>query len=233
MMTGAAGVAGAAVLASGSAAAAPAGVSSPKTRLTADQALAKLRAGNQAFVEDRPAGSDLSRRRRLDIAKGQGPFATLLGCSDSRVGPEQLFGVGLGDLFIVRSAGNNVDTAGLGSIEYSVAELGVPLVVVLGHERCGAVAAAAEVVRSDAALPGNIGRMVEPIIPAVLTAQKTLKSGDDLVEASIRENVRRIARRLRTQAEPILLDPQREGRVKVVGAYYDLDTGEVDFFDLA
>ncbi len=102
---------------------------------TPDQALGRLVSGNDAFVADKPLASDLSRERRLALAEGQQPFATLVGCSDSRVGPEQLFGAGLGELFIVRTAGNNVDTAGMGSIEYSVAVLKVPLIVVLGHEK--------------------------------------------------------------------------------------------------
>ena len=136
------------------------------TEFTADQALQRLRDGNQRFLSDEPVHSDTSRHRRLEIARGQQPFATLVGCSDSRVRPELLFGVGLGDLFIVRSAGNNVDIAGIGSIEYSVAVLNVPLIVVLGHDQCGAVAAAADVVTDDRELPGSIGRMIEPIIPA-------------------------------------------------------------------
>jgi carbonic anhydrase len=155
----------------------------------------------------------------------------LVGCSDSRVGPEQLFGVGLGDIFIVRTAGNNVGTNGMGSIEFSVAQLGVPLIVVLGHERCGAVGAAVKVVTDDLSLAGSMGKMIEPIIPAVLHAQRNLTEFDDLIEAASRENVRRMVKRLRTASEPMLMEPQRTGDLKVVGAYYDLDTGSVDFFD--
>lgn len=207
-------------------AAAPAGKG---TNLSADQALALLKEGNRRFIADRPASGPMSRRRRLEIAKGQQPFAVLISCSDSRVGPEQLFGRGLGELFIVRNAGNTVaSTQAMGSVEYAVAELGVPLVVVMGHERCGAVAAAASVVQQNSIYPGSIGRMVEPIVPAVLAAR--LQAGD-LVDNAVRENVRRVVRDLRTSVEPMLLEPQRAGRLKVVGAYYDLDTGAVDFFD--
>ena len=210
----------------GAEAAAPAGKG---TALTADQALALLKEGNRRFIADRPAGGSMSRQRRLDIAKGQQPFAVLISCSDSRVGPEQLFGRGLGELFIVRNAGNTVaSTQAMGSVEYAVAELGVPLVVVMGHERCGAVAAAASVVQQNSVYPGSIGRMVEPIVPAVLAARG--KAGD-LIDNSVRENVRRVVRDLRTSVEPMLLDPQKAGRLKVVGAYYDLDTCAVDFFD--
>ncbi len=207
-------------------AAAPAGKG---TNLRADEALALLKEGNRRFIADRPSTQPLSRKRRLEIAKGQQPFAVLVSCSDSRVGPEQLFGRGLGELFIVRNAGNTVaSTHAMGSVEYAVAELGVPLIVVLGHERCGAVAAAASVVTQNSVYPGSIGRMVEPIVPAVLTART--RAGD-LIDNSVRENVRRVVRDLRTSVEPMLLEPQKAGRLKVVGAYYDLDTGAVDFFD--
>jgi carbonic anhydrase len=203
-----------------------------KTLLSADEALERLRLGNARYVQDDPITPDISRARRLEVAKAQYPFATLVGCSDSRVGPEQLFGVGLGDLFIVRTAGNNVGTHGMGSIEFSVAQLGVPLIIVLGHERCGAVGAAVKMVTDDLQLPGSMGKMIEPIIPAVLHAQRGIGDYDDLLDASVRENVRRMVRRLRTASEPILIEPQRKGWLKVVGAYYDLDTGTVDFFDL-
>ena len=214
-------------------AAEPATGSPGKSKLTADQALARLRDGNRRFIADEVNNSDISRKARLGVAQGQGPFAALVGCADSRVGPEHLFGAGLGDLFIVRTAGNYLSAVGLGSIEYAVAVLGVPLVVVLGHERCGAVAAAVDVITKNAQFPGSIGTMVEPILPAVIQAQKDLKPGGDLVDASIRANVARVAKRLRTASEPLMLDPIKAGKVRVVGATYDLDTGAVDFFDLA
>lgn len=202
-----------------------------KTKLTAAQALSRLRDGNRRFVADVPVAADMTRKRRLALTSGQGPFAALIGCSDSRVGPEQLFGSGLGELFIVRTAGNYVDLAGLGSIEYAVGVLGVPLIIVMGHERCGAVSAAVDVITRNAQFPGSIGSMVEPILPAVVQAQAKLRPGGDLVQASVRANVSRVAGRLRTTSEPLLLDPIKAGRVKVVGATYDLDTGAVDFFD--
>jgi carbonic anhydrase len=197
---------------------------------TPDEALARLKAGNAAFVADRPAEADVSRERRLALARGQQPFATLVGCSDSRVGPEQLFGAGLGELFIVRTAGNNVDTAGMGSIEYSVMALRVPLIVVLGHEQCGAVAAASEIVTADKRFPGSIGRMIEPIVPAVLAAQRDGAAGD-LVDRAVEENVRRMVERLKTFSEPMLMEPQDRGELKVVGAVYSLATGEVRWLD--
>ena len=195
-----------------------------------DTALARLKEGNRRFVADLPPLSDMSRERRLSLAKGQKPFATLVGCSDSRVGPEQLFGAGLGELFIVRSAGNNIDTAGLGSVEFSVAVLGVPLIVVLGHEACGAVSAAAAVVREDRRFPGAIGRMIEPIVPAVLAAQRD--GGDDnLVERAIEENVRRVVERLHDYSEPMIMEPLASGKLKIVGAVYNLASGAIRWLE--
>lgn len=198
------------------------------TDLTADQALALLKEGNRKFVADAPAPAERSRERRLAIARGQTPFAVLVSCSDSRVPPELLFGRGLGDLFIVRNAGNTVDTAALGSIQYAVAELGVPLVLVLGHQRCGAVAAAVSAVKEGTSFPGSIGQMIEPIIPGVISAQK--KQGD-LVDNAVRDNVRRVVARLRTASEPMLMEPLKAGKLRIVGARYSLDDGDVDFFD--
>lgn len=197
--------------------------------LTPQRALDLLRQGNRAFLVETQSGAITGAPRRLDLARGQQPFAAYVSCSDSRVPPELLFGRGLGELFIIRNAGNTVDTVALGSIEYAVAVLGVPLVVVMGHESCGAVAAAMKVVAENATFPGSIGRMVEPIIPAVLQARS--EPGDALDNA-VRANVRRVVRQLREQTDPIMLDPQKAGRLWVVGAHYSLGTGAVDFFDL-
>lgn len=197
-----------------------------QVRLTPDEALALLRKGNAEFAMDAPYRAANSRERRLEIARQQTPFAVLVGCSDSRVSPELLFGRGLGELFIVRVAGNTVDLAGLGSIEYAISQLGVPLVVVLGHERCGAVAAAVEVVERQIELPGSIGELVGPILPAVLKARQ---QPGDLLHNAIRENVRQVVRRL-AAAGTLIEQPIRAGRLKIVGAHYDLDQGAVDFF---
>jgi carbonic anhydrase len=231
----AAGAAGAvAATASGSAsAAAPAAPGAPaKTGLSPAQALARLLDGNRRFVSDQDNSSDISTKRRLELARGQGPFAALVGCADSRVGPEHLFGAGLGELFIVRTAGNYVDDAGYGSLAYAVAALGVPLIVVLGHERCGAVDAATKLVTDNAQLPPSLTRMVQPILPAVVDARASLRGGD-LVDAAIHQNVRHVVRTLRQTTDPLLADPLRTGKLMVVGAYYDLDTGRVEFFDRA
>ncbi len=198
------------------------------TDLSPDEALALLMAGNAAFLRGEKASGLSDAQRRLDLAHGQAPFAAYVSCSDSRVPPELLFGRGLGELFIIRNAGNTVDTAALGSIEYAVAVLGVPLVVVMGHESCGAVKAAVDVVEKNAKFPGSIGRAVEPIIPAVLASRGEPGS---LLENSVRANVRRTAHYLRSQTDPLMQKPLAEGRLKVVGAHYGLSSGKVDFFD--
>jgi carbonic anhydrase len=230
----------AASLTLGAGAFAPAHAAGKKTDLTADQALQLLKDGNRKFIADDPAqasaqdqNSRLGHERRLEIAEGQTPFAVLVSCSDSRVPPELLFGRGLGELFIVRNAGNTVDTTALGSIEYAVAELGVPLVLVLGHQRCGAVDAALSVVEKNATFPGSIGQMIEPIVPAALQAKSAAPANtarDQVLDMAVRENVKRVVTRLRTASEPILLEPQKAGKLKIVGARYDLDEGSVDFF---
>lgn len=201
------------------------------TTLTPDEALQYLIRGNEAFLSDAPAAPPIGSKRRLELAKGQAPFCAYISCSDSRVPPELLFGRGLGELFIVRNAGNTVDTSALGSIEFAVAVLRVPLIVVMGHQSCGAVKAAQDVVEKNAVFPGAIDDMIQPIIPAVLSARD--KNGKIETENAARQNVRRVVRRLRTEADPILLEPQRQGKLKVVGAYYELGQGRVDFFDLA
>lgn len=199
----------------------------PKTTFTPDQALRALKEGNEHFKTEAPFRAERGRDRRVQLAAGQAPFCVLIGCSDSRVPPELLFGRGLGELFIVRNAGNTVDTAALGSVEYGVGVLGCPLVVVLGHEKCGAVAAAVDVVEKNATFPGVIGEMVQPIVPAVLSVRG--RPGD-MLDNAVRANAMRVAGRLKTQSA-ILQDALRAGRVKVVAARYDLDDGDVQWFE--
>jgi carbonic anhydrase len=206
-----------------------------KTTLTPEEALKLLKNGNANFLTDSPLRSAQGRERRLEIARNQAPFAVLVSCSDSRVPPELLFGRGLGELFIVRNAGNTVDTVALGSIQYAVAELGVPLIVVMGHERCGAVDAALGVVEKNTTYPGSIGQMIEPIVPAVLRARAGMDATkpydrEAVLDAAVRENVRRVVARLRT-SEPLLIEPIQQKKLMIVGARYDLDDGSVDFFD--
>ncbi len=208
----------------------------PKNTISPDEALKMLKEGNEKFLNDsRVSGttSALTQERRLELARSQSPFAILVSCSDSRVPPELLFGRGLGELFIVRNAGNTVDNVALGSIEYAVAVLNVSLIVVMGHERCGAVDAALDVVQNNAVFPGSLGQMIEPIIPAVLQAKSATDSGvghEALLDAAVRFNVSRVVSRLKN-SEPVLLDPLASGKLKIVGARYDLDDGRVEFFD--
>lgn len=199
-------------------------------QLTPDQALARLKKGNADFLSNGIVVRETGRERRLEIAAGQEPFAILVGCSDSRVPPELLFGAGLGELFIVRNAGNSVDTLALGSIEFAVHILGAPLIVVLGHQRCGAVQAAVDTVCNGTRFPGSMERMIEPIIPAVEKARSIgIVDEEELLESAIRENIRRIVDRLRN-SEPLIMKPISEGKLRVVGAEYNLDEGRVDFF---
>ncbi len=201
----------------------------PKTTLTPDQALRLLKEGNDNYRTEAPFRAAQGRERRVELARGQAPFCVLVGCSDSRVPPELLFGRGLGELFIIRNAGNTVDTAALGSVEYGVGVLGCPLVVVLGHEGCGAVAAAVEVVEKNASFPGVIGEMIQPIIPAVLAARRSPGGGTTLDDAVV-ANAKRVAARLKTQS-PIAQEALRQDKLKIVAARYDLAAGHVDWFE--
>ena len=165
--------------------------------------------------------------RDLDVLQdGQRPFAVIVGCADSRTPPTILFNQGLGRLFIVRVAGNTVDRRGLASIVYAVKYLKCPVVIVLGHTGCGAVAAAQAVVEGRSELDPSIEEMVTPIIPAVLEARAG--GAADLAVASVEENARRVARRLES-SETALADAIGAGRLKIVAAVKDVKTGEVRF----
>jgi carbonic anhydrase len=192
-----------------------------KTSLTADQALVALKEGNARYVSNpQVCVADLASQR-TDVAKHQAPWAIIVGCSDSRVPPELLFGgLGLGQLFVARNAGNMVDTATMGTIEYGAEHLGAPLVVVLGHESCGAVVAACEVATKKAKLPGSMGPMVQPIAEV---AKTMIKSGSCDVDAVVRESARRTAKKV---AGSSILSHLK---TKVVAARYDLDDGKVEF----
>ncbi len=208
------------------ASAADVAVADPRVGLTAEVVLADLMAGNERFVAGRP---DSPRRRPEDygpLAAGQFPEAAIIACSDSRVPPEILFDQGVGDLFVIRIAGNVIGGTGpvvKGSIEYAVAELKVPLVMVLGHSNCGAVKAAVQHIDDHDALPGAINDLVNLIKPAVEKVRD--QPGDKLANA-IRANVELGVERLKG-LEPILAGPVRAGKLKIVGATYDLATGRV------
>jgi len=196
--------------------------SEEKPAINAQQALQKLQEGNARFVQEKAIHPHQSAERRAEVVSGQNPFAVILGCSDSRVPPEITFDQGIGDLFVVRTAGQVVDEVALGSIEYAVEHLGVPLVVVLGHDMCGAVKAT--IAGGEAS--GHIGSLVAAINPAVERARKKGKE-EQLLNNSIDENVRMIALELRS-SEPLLSRLVKEGKLEIVGARYRLDSGRVE-----
>ena len=220
------GLAGRAAVAAAGFAATPVRAAGAGTDLDAGAALDKLKQGNARWVSDaQVCAADLSGQR-AHVAGGQAPWATILSCADSRVPPELLFGgLGLGELFVCRNAGNLVDTDVLGTIEYGAEHLGSPLIVVMGHQRCGAVAAACEVATKHVKLPGSIGPMVSQIVPAVAKAKK---AGGDLVTATVQENARRTADKIVAKSR-IVSHLVHAGKVRVVPAYYELDTGKVAF----
>ena len=168
--------------------------------------------------------AEQAAKRRAELGKSQHPFAIILSCSDSRVPPEIVFDEGLGDLFIVRVAGNVLNDEGLGSIEYGVEVLGARLIVVLGHQSCGAVDAAMKTVAAKGKAPGHIQSLVTAIKPVVDATPK----GD--LDTMIKANVKHVVNALHTST-PILKTKVDSGEVQVIGAYYTLDTGTVTFLD--
>ncbi len=186
--------------------------------LTPDQALDRLMVGNQRFVTAQRLNPHQDPTRRAEVTAGQAPFAAILSCADSRVVPEIAFDQGIGDLFVVRVAGNLAITEDIASEEYAVGLLKVPLLVVLGHEKCGAVSAALE----GGELPGVIESLVFAIRPAIEASKG--ESGDRLTNA-IKANVRLQVQQL--QASSVIASALAAGTLKIVGAYYDLDSGEI------
>ncbi len=195
--------------------------------MTADESLQKLLDGNHRYVVNQMTGRKLcDATTRHSLTKGQSPHAIILCCSDSRVPPEIIFDQGLGEIFVVRVAGNVPDPIVLGSIEYAAEHLGSPLIMVLGHGRCGAVTAA--VAARGKPHEGNIGAILEAIAPAVSQAEKegAGRDGAELVEAAIDGNIRLVCRSLSTQSE-VIKELADAGKVKIVGAKYDLEDGRV------
>ena len=186
-------------------------------------ALAELLEGNARYAANEPVEKDFSAGRAARV-EAQFPIAAILGCSDSRVSPELLFDQGPGDLFVVRLAGNFLDDDGFASLEYAVKFLGAPLVMVLGHTNCGAVAAAVKVVTEHAELPGHLPELIKSIEPAVIAAHGRHPS--DLVAAAIEENVRLNVKRL-IDDTPIMSDALAAKKIAVAGGIYDLATGKV------
>ena len=188
------------------------------------EAIAKLKEGNGRYASGKLQHPGQTTERRAELTKDQHPFAVIVSCSDSRVPPEIVFDQGLGDLFVVRVAGNVIDDHGLGSIEYAVDHLGARLIVVLGHQSCGAVKAAKETIAAKSKAPGHIQSLVTAIQPAV---EATAKSD---LGATVEANVKNVVQALRTST-PILKPKVDSGEVQVIGGYYSLDTGAVTFLD--
>ncbi len=192
--------------------------------VSADAALTQLKQGNGRFVQGKSKRPHQDRRRLAETAKGQAPFAVILTCSDSRVAPEILFDQGIGDLFVVRVAGNVANVSEIGTVDYGTEHLGAKLLIVMGHTNCGAVKAVAE----GADVNQNIQDLVEPIGPAVerASSKNNGQSGSAVVPAAIRENVWVSIENLYKRSENIRTLTQG-GKLKTVGAVYDLATGKV------
>jgi len=201
--------------------------------ISATEALERLKAGNQRFVsETRDSDASSHQSRRRELAAGQAPFAIILGCSDSRVPAEIVFDQGLGDLFVIRVAGNIVAPSQIGSIEFAAARYGTPLVVVLGHSQCGAVLATVEELgRRTEEQSRNLRSIVDRIRPSVETLLETEVAHDPeaLVRHAVRANIRMSVHQLR-YGSALLEQMIERGTLKVVGAEYSLETGVVDFF---
>jgi carbonic anhydrase len=188
-------------------------------KVTADAALAELKSGNAHHVEHSYQHPHQTEDRLRQLASGQNPHAEILSCSDSRVPPEIIFDRGLGDLFVVRVAGNVAADTELGSLEYGAEHLNIPLLVVLGHQHCGAVTAAVEGGEAE----GHVSALVNLLRPAV---EKSRGLPGDAVENAVKANVEMVVKHLRTST-PILAELVTHGKLRVIGAVYSLDTGKV------
>jgi len=202
--------------------------------ISARQALDRLQEGNRRFVSGVRSIEVFANQTKLnELASGQAPFATILGCSDSRVPAEIVFDQGLGDLFVIRVAGNIVASSQVGSVEFAAEKFGTPLVVVLGHSRCGAVQATLdEIIQPKEKQSPNLRSIVDRIRPSVeaLLATELRHDSDALVRLAVRTNVRVSANQLRNGSKILEQLIERNGLL-VVGAEYSLETGAVDFFD--
>jgi carbonic anhydrase len=188
----------------------------------------RLVAGNERYVKGTPAHPDMSLARRKKLGEGQKPFAAVLSCADSRVPPEIVFDQGLGDLFVVRSAGQVVDRAVLGTLQFGVGELEIPYLVVMGHTKCGAVNATVEHLESKKGPTGtDIDALVTAISHAVHEAEAAGIESADLPAAVVEFNVERVVAEL--EEAKVLMAAEKKRQLKIIGAVYDVETGEVDF----
>ncbi len=194
--------------------------------LTPDQALERMIAGNEAYVKADTLSVDVKETRGA-LSRGQNPYACVVSCADSRVSPELCFDESRGDLFVTRVAGNFVNTDILASLEYAVAVLKAPLILVLGHTSCGAIEAAVKAYTQNTTYPGHIQSLTTALAPAVREASKTVKA-NNLVNATTVANVQINVTKLK-ESNPILSERVSTGQLKIVGGIYDLTTGRVKF----
>lgn len=198
--------------------------------VSADEALQRLMDGNKQYVAGQMGACTASNAaKRESLATGQKPYAIILSCSDSRVPPEIIFDKTMGEIFVIRVAGNVPDPLVLGSIEYAAEHIGSPLIMVLGHERCGAVTAT---VQAKGKAHGNIGAIVKTIAPALKKGMKDAKgkSNAEIIEAVSDANVKLVAKNIINKS-PVVAELVKEGKIKIVTAKYDLDDGKVTLFE--
>jgi len=199
-------------------------VPKPKNVLLPDAALARLMAGNERYVNGKSLPINFDKKRAV-LTTGQNPYACLLSCADSRIGPEFCFDEGRGDLFVTRVAGNFVTPDILASLEYGTAVLQSPLIMVLGHTSCGAIGAAVQAYTENAAFPGHIQSLTTALAPAV--RQAVNDKATNVVQASTRINILQNVRTLQ-ESNPLISQRVKEGKLKIVGGLYHLDTGRVE-----
>ena len=196
------------------------GTNAQEARPNATAALKRLKDGNDRFATDQPTARVVNTQRRTELLKGQHPFAIIVTCADSRVGPELLFDVGLGDIFVLRVAGNIADPAVVGSVEYAVEHLHAPLIVVLGHENCGAVRAAID----GTPLPGDLGWLIKQVKPG----DKLTGDESEKIAAGVRNNVLAVAADLKDRSKTITEEVAHH-KVEIVTGVYSLKTGKVEW----
>lgn len=195
----------------------------PQNAISPDQALQRLIEGNERYVSGNSKTHDFKDEREA-LVSGQNPFVAVLSCSDSRIAPEYAFDTARGDLFAIRVAGNFVTDEGLASLEYGVAVLGAPLILVLGHESCGAIEAGIKAVKDHTVFPGHIAKLTDALKSSIETV---INQPGDLVENSTVQNVKNSVDRLK-KATPLLTDALDKGKLKIVGGIYRLGTGKVE-----
>ncbi|MFA6989369.1 MAG: carbonic anhydrase [Candidatus Gastranaerophilaceae bacterium] len=196
--------------------------------IDADKALEKLLEGNKRFVNDKSLHPNRCQEARLRMIDGQKPFAVIISCSDSRVPTEIIFDAGLGDLFVIRSAGHSIATATLGSVEYAVEYLGVKLIMILGHDDCGAIQAATCNNHIET-LPKNLKAIVKNFVPAVEAAKKDCVNEIDVVNTAVKYNVLNTIAELIIKA-PVIAKQVEKNNIKIVGANYNFTNSEVEIF---